>query len=95
MVVSHMGASGGDTPEIKRVQTGLLGCDYEVADGRYAFAARLQRENWNPQLLAPLTQPAVNGVFPRPRRIPRRASGPEPIPPRTTSTPTGKGWTTS
>ena len=38
MVVSHMGASCGDTPDIKRVQTGLLGCDYEVADGRYPFA---------------------------------------------------------
>ena len=60
MVVSHMGTGGGDTPEVKRVQTGLLGCDYEVADGRYRFARVYSGENWNPQLLAPLTQPGVN-----------------------------------
>ncbi len=41
MTVSHMGTGGGDLPEVKRVQTGLLGADYEVANGRYRFAARL------------------------------------------------------
>jgi len=60
MVVSHMGTGGGDTPEVKHVQTGLLGCDYDVADGRYRFARVYSGENWNPQLLAPLTQPGVN-----------------------------------
>jgi tricorn protease len=60
MVVSHMGTGGGDTPEVKRVQTGLLGCDYEVANGRYRFARVYSGENWNPQLQAPLTQPGVN-----------------------------------
>ena len=60
MVVSHMGTGGGDTPEVKRVQTGLLGCDYEVDNGRYRFARVYSGENWNPQLLAPLTQPGVN-----------------------------------
>jgi tricorn protease len=60
MVVSHMGTGGGDTPEVKRVQTGLLGCDYEVANGRYRFARVYSGENWNPQLLAPMTQPGVN-----------------------------------
>jgi tricorn protease len=60
MVVSHMGTGGGDTPEVKRVQTGLLGCDYEVANGRYRFARVYSGENWNPQMLAPLTQPGVN-----------------------------------
>ncbi|HUA62019.1 MAG TPA: PDZ domain-containing protein [Verrucomicrobiae bacterium] len=60
MVVSHMGTGGGDTPEVKRVQTGLLGCDYEIAGGRYRFARVYNGENWNPQLLAPLTQPGVN-----------------------------------
>src|SRR6185369_14432927 len=35
LTVSHMGTGGGDTPEVKRVQTGLLGADYEVANGRY------------------------------------------------------------
>jgi tricorn protease len=60
MVVSHMGTGGGDTPEVKRVQTGLLGADYEVANGRYRFARVYNGENWNPQLRAPLTQPGVN-----------------------------------
>ena len=60
MVVSHMGTGGGDTPEVKHVQTGLLGADYEIAGGRYRFARVYSGENWNPQLRAPLTQPGVN-----------------------------------
>jgi tricorn protease len=60
MVVSHMGTGGGDLPEVKHVQTGLLGADYEVANGRYRFARVYSGENWNPQLRAPLTQPGVN-----------------------------------
>ena len=60
LVVGHLGAGGGDTPEVKRVQTGLLGADYEVDSGRYRFARVYNGENWNPQLRAPLTQPGVN-----------------------------------
>ncbi|HVN07324.1 MAG TPA: PDZ domain-containing protein [Bryobacteraceae bacterium] len=60
MVVSHMGTGGGDLPEVKHVQTGLLGADYEVANGRYRFLRVYGGENWNPQLRAPLTQPGVN-----------------------------------
>jgi len=60
MVVGHLGAGGGDTPEVKRVSTGLLGADYEISSGRYRFARIFNGENWNPQLRAPLTQPGVN-----------------------------------
>ncbi len=60
LTVSHMGAGGGDTPAVKRVQTGLLGADYEVAEGRYRFRRVYSGENWNPDLQAPLTQPGVN-----------------------------------
>ena len=60
ITVSHMGTGGGDLPEVKRTQTGLLGADYEVANGRYRFARVYNGENWNPQLRAPLTQPGVN-----------------------------------
>ena len=60
ITVSHMGTGGGDVPEVKRTQTGLLGADYEVANGRYRFARVYGGENWNPQLRAPLTQPGVN-----------------------------------
>ena len=60
ITVSHMGTGGGDLPEVKRTQTGLLGADYEIASGRYRFARVYSGENWNPQLRAPLTQPGVN-----------------------------------
>jgi tricorn protease len=53
MVVSHMGTGGGDLPEVKHVETGLLGADYEVANGRYRFLRVYSGENWNPQLRAP------------------------------------------
>ena len=56
---------------------GLLGADYEVANGRYRFAKIYGGLNWNPTLRAPLTEPgvdvrageyllAVNGVDLRP-----------------------------
>jgi tricorn protease len=60
MVVGHLGTGGGDTPEVKRVQTGLLGADYQLSEGRYRFARVYSGENWNPQMRAPLTQPGVN-----------------------------------
>ena len=41
-------------------RVGLLGADYEVADGRYRFRRILSGLNWNPDLRAPLTEPGVN-----------------------------------
>jgi tricorn protease len=58
--VGHLGAGGGEQPEVKTVQTGLLGADYEVASGRYRFKRIYNGENWNPTLRAPLTEPGVN-----------------------------------
>ena len=60
MTVGHLGVGGGDQPEVKRVQTGLLGCDYKIENGRYRFARIFNGENWNPDQRAPLTQPGVN-----------------------------------
>ena len=60
LTVGHLGAGGGEQPEVKSVQTGLLGADYEVANGRYRFKRIYNGENWNPTLRAPLTQPGVN-----------------------------------
>jgi tricorn protease len=60
LVVGHLSVGGGDTPDVKRVQTGLLGCDYKIENGRYRFARVFNGENWNPQATAPLTQPGVN-----------------------------------
>jgi tricorn protease len=62
MVVGHLGVFGGEQPDVKRVQTGLLGCDYETRNNRYRFARVYNGENWNPQASAPLTQPGVNVV---------------------------------
>ena len=60
LTVGHLGAGGGDMPEVKRVPAGLLGADYQIENGRYRFARVYNGENWNPQLRAPLTQPGVN-----------------------------------
>ena len=60
ITVGHMFVGGGDLPEPKRVKSGLLGADYSVENGRYRFARIYNGENWNPKLLAPLTQPGVN-----------------------------------
>ncbi|MBM3790005.1 MAG: protease, partial [Acidobacteria bacterium] len=57
--VGHLYVRGGDVPDTKRVPGGLLGCDFEVADGRYRFARVFNGENWNPSLRAPLTQPGA------------------------------------
>jgi len=60
ITVGHMFVGGGDVPEPKRVKTGLLGADYSVENARYRFTRIYNGENWNPKLLAPLTQPGVN-----------------------------------
>ena len=62
LTVGHLFIAGGDMPEVKRVQTGLLGADYKIENGRYRFARVYSGENWNPELKAPLTQPGVNVV---------------------------------
>jgi tricorn protease len=43
-------------------RNGLLGADYAVDSGRWRFARVYAGENWNPQTVAPLTQPGVNVV---------------------------------
>jgi tricorn protease len=60
MTVGHMFIFGGDNPDLKKVQTGLLGADYKLENGRYRFAHIYNGENWNRDLKAPLTQPGVN-----------------------------------
>ena len=73
---SYQGA-GQRLEQPPRVGVGLLGADYEVANGRYRIARVYGGLNWNPTLRAPLTEPgvdvrageyllAVNGVEIRP-----------------------------
>jgi tricorn protease len=59
--VGHHRVGGGDSPAPPNpVPGGLLGADYEVANGRYRFKKVYGGLNWNPQLRAPLTEPGVN-----------------------------------
>jgi len=78
IAVGHHRVGGGDfLAEPKRVPVGLLGADYEIANGRYRFKKVYGGLNWNPELRSPLTEPgvdvrageyllAVNGVDLRP-----------------------------
>ncbi|HET7456866.1 MAG TPA: PDZ domain-containing protein [Gemmatimonadaceae bacterium] len=61
LTVGHLFVNGGDEPEgTPWPRTGLLGADYDVANGRYRFARVLAGENWNPTTRSPLTAPGVN-----------------------------------
>ena len=60
LTLGHVFVGGGDRPEPKKVNVGLLGADYRIENGRYRFARIYDGENWNPKLQAPLTQPGVN-----------------------------------
>jgi tricorn protease len=59
LTLGHVFVGGGETPEVKKTKTGLLGADYAIENGRYRFARIYDGENWNPQLRAPLTQPGA------------------------------------
>ncbi len=59
LTVGHLFVGGGDFGTPSEVKGGLLGADYEIEAGRYRFAKVYDGENWNPDLLAPLTQPGV------------------------------------
>lgn len=60
--VGHHRVGGGDLgpDRSETVPGGLLGADYEVANGRYRFTKVYGGLNFNPQLRAPLTEPGVN-----------------------------------
>jgi tricorn protease len=60
LVVGHAYVGGGDTPDTDSVPVGLLGCDFEIEDGRYRIAKIYTGHNWNPELRAPLTEPGVD-----------------------------------
>jgi len=60
ITAQHIYVFGGDRPEVKQVNVGLLGADYAIEHDRYRFAKVYFGENWNPDLRAPLTEPGVN-----------------------------------
>jgi len=53
----HLRGGGGNIPLAKTIPGGLLGADYEIANGRYRFKKIYVGESWNPQLQSPLAQP--------------------------------------
>jgi tricorn protease len=57
--IGHSFVRGGDTPDVPDVNTGLLGADYEIENGRYRIAKIYSGENWNPDLRAPLSGPGI------------------------------------
>lgn len=60
LAVGHHRTNGGDVlAEVQPVPGGLLGADYEVANGRYRFRKVFGGLNWNPELRAPLSEPGV------------------------------------
>jgi tricorn protease len=61
LAVGHSYSGGGDRgTRPDRVPGGLLGADYEVADGRYRFRKVYGGLNWTPDLRSPLTEPGVD-----------------------------------
>jgi tricorn protease len=53
----HNRAGGGDVHKEQAVETGLLGANFEIANGRYRLARVYTGESWNPFLDAPLATP--------------------------------------
>src|SRR5262249_30330468 len=61
LAVGHSGLVPGERPhETKAVPGGLLGADYEVANGRYRFKKVYGGLNWRPRVRSPLTAPGVD-----------------------------------
>lgn len=60
MTVGHLRGGGGTIPQARTVPGGLLGADYEIANGRYRIKRIYNGESWNPQLQGPLAAPGLN-----------------------------------
>ncbi len=59
--VGHSFTLGGDRLyEPKPIPVGLLGADFDIADGRYRFKTIYGGAYWDPALRAPLMAPGVN-----------------------------------
>lgn len=61
LACGHEYVNGGDYPDAPEgTSVGLVGADWEVADGRYRIARIFRGQNWNPSQRAPLTAPGVD-----------------------------------
>ncbi len=59
--VGHAYVGGGDQPEVKKVNIGLLGADFELdkGSGFYKITNILEGRNWDEQTRSPLTMPGI------------------------------------
>lgn len=57
--VGHSFVFGGDFPAVDTLATGLLGADYEIANGKWRIKRIYTAESWNPNLKAPLSEPGL------------------------------------
>jgi tricorn protease len=60
MTSGHLRGNGGTIPTAKTVPGGLLGADYEIANGHYRIKHIYVPESWTPQVVSPLAQPGLN-----------------------------------
>jgi tricorn protease len=61
LAVGHSYQAPGDSVfEQETIPGGLLGADYEIANGRYRFKKVFGGLNWTPDLRSPLTEPGVD-----------------------------------
>lgn len=62
LAVGHHGfnSRGDALHEPKTVKGGLLGADYEIANGRYRIKKIYGGLNWTPELRSPLTEPGIS-----------------------------------
>lgn len=58
--IGHSFTGGGDHPEVKRVNVGLLGCDFSMEEGLFRIETILTGESWNPNLKSPLSGPGLD-----------------------------------
>lgn len=58
--VGHAYYSGGDVGDEPKRTVGMLGCDFELADGAYRIARIHQGAPWDADGRGPLSQPGVN-----------------------------------
>lgn len=76
--ISHINAYGGDVPEGSKTTAGLLGADYDVADGFYRIRKIYRGDNSADETRSPLDTPGVDvregdyilAVNGRPLRVP-------------------------
>jgi tricorn protease len=60
--VGHAYIGGGELPEVRKVQQGLLGAEFkrDAQSGFFQIKRILPGENWNPKRRSPLTEVGVN-----------------------------------